>query len=122
MRGSHWRIGRVGRRNGEWDRNRRTKNRRTKFQIRNDPAWFLVLWFLELPMRIVGVDPGLNITGYAVVEKRPGKLVLVEAGMIRGRSRGDLAARLLEIHEGISDVIATLKPELLAIEELYSHY
>ena len=74
------------------------------------------------PMRIVGVDPGLNITGYAVVEKRPGKLVLVEAGMIRGRSRGDMAARLLEIHEGISDVIATLKPELLAIEELYSHY
>jgi crossover junction endodeoxyribonuclease RuvC len=76
----------------------------------------------ESAMRIVGVDPGLNITGYAVVEKRSGKLVLVEAGMIRGRSRGDLAARLKEIHEGISDVIATLKPELLAIEELYSHY
>jgi crossover junction endodeoxyribonuclease RuvC len=73
-------------------------------------------------MRIVGVDPGLNITGYAVVEKRPGKLVLVEAGMIRGKARGDLPARLQEIHEGISDVIATLKPELLAIEELYSHY
>jgi len=33
-----------------------------------------------------------------------------------------LAARLKEVHEGISDVIATLKPELLAIEELYSHY
>jgi len=73
-------------------------------------------------MRILGIDPGLNITGYAVVEKRQGKLVLIEAGMIRGRSRGDLAARLKEVHEGISDVIATLKPELLAIEELYSHY
>ena len=42
--------------------------------------------------------------------------------MIRGRSRGDLAARLQEIHEGITDVIASLKPEALAIEELYSHY
>src|SRR5262245_49487358 len=73
-------------------------------------------------MRILGVDPGLNITGYAVVEKRHGRLALVEAGMIRGRSRGDLAARLKEIHEGIADVIASLKPEVLAIEELYSHY
>ena len=43
-------------------------------------------------MRILGVDPGLNITGYAVVERRLGRLALVEAGMIRGRSRGDLAA------------------------------
>jgi crossover junction endodeoxyribonuclease RuvC len=37
--------------------------------------------------RIVGVDPGLNITGYAVVEKQNGRLKLIEAGMIRGRSR-----------------------------------
>lgn len=76
----------------------------------------------ETATRIVGVDPGLNITGYAVIEKRLGRLMLVEAGMIRGRSRGDLPARLMEIHEGISDVIASLKPEVLAIEELYSHY
>jgi crossover junction endodeoxyribonuclease RuvC len=73
-------------------------------------------------MRILGVDPGLNIPGYAVVERRLGKLALVEAGMIRGRSRGDLAARLHEVHEGIADVITSLKPEVLALEELYSHY
>jgi crossover junction endodeoxyribonuclease RuvC len=77
---------------------------------------------LPTATRIVGVDPGLNITGYAVIEKRLGRLAVVEAGMIRGRSRGDLAARLQEIHEGITDVIASLKPEALAIEELYSHY
>jgi len=76
----------------------------------------------ETATRIVGVDPGLNITGYAVVERRSGRLVLVEAGMIRGRSRGDLPARLQEIHEGITDVITSLKPQVLAIEELYSHY
>ena len=76
----------------------------------------------ELPIRIVGVDPGLNITGYAVVEKQLGKLKLIEAGMIRGRTRGDLAARLQEIHDGIRDVIATFTPGVLAIEELYSHY
>lgn len=72
--------------------------------------------------RILGVDPGLNITGYAVVERQLGRLAVVEAGMIRGRSRGDLPARLAEIHEGIADVIASLKPEVLSLEELYSHY
>lgn len=72
--------------------------------------------------RVVGIDPGLNITGYAVIEKKAGRLQLLEAGMIRGRSRGDLPARLLEIHEGLTDVIATLQPEALAVEELYSHY
>jgi crossover junction endodeoxyribonuclease RuvC len=76
----------------------------------------------ETATRIVGVDPGLNITGYAVIERSLGRLNLVEAGMIRGRSRGDLPARLQEIHEGVSDVIASLKPQVLALEELYSHY
>ncbi len=76
----------------------------------------------ETATRILGVDPGLNITGYAVVERQLGRLAVVEGGMIRGRSRGDLAARLAEIHEGIADVIATLKPEAVSLEELYSHY
>jgi crossover junction endodeoxyribonuclease RuvC len=73
-------------------------------------------------MRILGVDPGLNITGYAVIQPQGGGVVVVEAGMIRGRTRGDLAARLGEIHEGMSDVIASFQPGVLAIEELYSHY
>lgn len=72
--------------------------------------------------RIVGIDPGLNITGYAVVERAAGRLHVVEAGMIRGKSRGDLAARLKEIHEGVGDVIASFSPSAMAIEELYSHY
>jgi len=76
----------------------------------------------ETATRILGVDPGLNITGYAVVERQLGRLNVVEAGMIRGRSRGDLPARLAEIHDGIADVIASLKPEVLSLEELYSHY
>ena len=77
---------------------------------------------VETGARIVGVDPGLNITGYAVIEKRSAKLALIEAGMIRGRTRGDLAARLQEIHDGVRDVIASFHPTVLAIEELYSHY
>ena len=72
--------------------------------------------------RIVGIDPGLNITGYAVVDVQDKKLTLVEAGVIRGKTRGSLSARLKEIHEGVLDVIRSLKPMTLAVEELYSHY
>jgi crossover junction endodeoxyribonuclease RuvC len=73
-------------------------------------------------MRIVGIDPGLHITGYAVVERSARGIALVEAGMIRGRSRGDLAVRLKEIHDGVTDVAKTFQPAAFAIEELYSHY
>jgi crossover junction endodeoxyribonuclease RuvC len=72
--------------------------------------------------RVLGIDPGLNITGYAVIDRAGGKLKLVEAGVVRGKSRGNLSARLKEVFEGVSDVIASLKPTALAIEELYSHY
>ena len=73
-------------------------------------------------LRVLGIDPGLNITGYAVVERAGGKLKLVEAGVVRGKSRGDLPARLKEVFDGVTDVIASLKPAAVAIEELYSHY
>jgi crossover junction endodeoxyribonuclease RuvC len=72
--------------------------------------------------RVLGVDPGLNITGYAVLEAKSGKPALCEAGVVRGRSRHSLAARVEEIHRGISDVIATLRPATMALEQLYSHY
>ncbi len=74
------------------------------------------------PFRILGIDPGLNITGYGVLEAVGGRLRLCEAGVIRGRSRGSLTKRLVEIHEGVVEVIAGLKPDVMAIEELYSHY
>ena len=41
---------------------------------------------------------------------------------MRGKANGSLAERVQEIHDGVADVIASLKPEVLAIEELYSHY
>lgn len=72
--------------------------------------------------RILGIDPGLNITGYGVIETGGARVKLVEAGVIRGKTRGSLEARLKEIHEGVVEVIAAHKPQLLAIEQLYSHY
>ena len=72
--------------------------------------------------RILGIDPGLNVTGYGVLELRGGRLRLCEAGIVRGGARGPLAPRVAAIHAGVADVIATFKPSVMALEELYSHY
>ena len=73
-------------------------------------------------MRILGIDPGLNTTGYGVLEIVAGKPQLIEAGIVRGKSRGSVTDRVKEIYDGVSDVIKSLGPEVLALEKLYSHY
>ncbi len=73
-------------------------------------------------MRVLGIDPGLNTTGYGVVEFAHRQVRLVEAGVVRGRTKGSLTARVREIYEGVADVMTTLKPEALALEKLYAHY
>lgn len=77
-----------------------------------------------MPVRILGIDPGLQTTGYAVVETTSSKPRIVEAGVIRPGEEGatDLAVRIACLYDGISEVIATLKPEAVAVEQLYAHY
>ena len=53
-------------------------------------------------LRILGVDPGLNITGYGVLEVRAGRPAICEAGVVRGKTKGSLTARLHEIHLGVA--------------------
>lgn len=73
-------------------------------------------------MRILGIDPGLSTTGYGVVELRDRQVRLVEAGVVRGKTKGSLTARVREIHDGVADVIRSLQPAALALEKLYAHY
>ena len=72
--------------------------------------------------RILGIDPGLNITGYAVIESNGKTVKLCEAGVVRGGSGGSLTERIADVYKGISEVIAELRPQAMAVEELYSHY
>ncbi|HEV3022155.1 MAG TPA: crossover junction endodeoxyribonuclease RuvC [Pirellulales bacterium] len=74
------------------------------------------------PPRILGIDPGLNTTGYGVLEVAVGGPRLCEAGVVRGRTRDSLTARVAEIHAGVTDVIVNLKPCAMALEQLYGHY
>jgi crossover junction endodeoxyribonuclease RuvC len=73
-------------------------------------------------VRILGVDPGLNTTGYGVIEVAGGPPRLCEAGVVRSKGRGELSGRLAEIYSGVSEVIASLEPSAMALEQLYSHY
>src|SRR5215213_10895022 len=73
-------------------------------------------------MRILGIDPGLNTTGYGVLEVVGRQVRLIEAGVVRGKTKGSLTARVKEIHDGVADVMSALKPEAMALEKLYAHY
>ena len=72
--------------------------------------------------RVLGIDPGLNTTGYGVIEASDQGVKLVEAGVIRSTAKRSLTERVKEIHEGVSDVIANFESHAVAIEELFSHY
>jgi crossover junction endodeoxyribonuclease RuvC len=75
--------------------------------------------------RVLGVDPGLNITGYAIVEAESMGPRVLEAGVIRpslGRSTADLAQRLSSLYTGIEEVITQFSPEVVVVEQLYAHY
>ncbi|MGD2218120.1 MAG: crossover junction endodeoxyribonuclease RuvC [Gemmatimonadales bacterium] len=71
-------------------------------------------------MIVLGVDPGTQITGYGVVargEDRPP--VLVECGAIRPTADTPLAERLLEIFEGVAEVIERTRPDVLCVEGVF---
>jgi len=73
-------------------------------------------------MRILGVDPGLQITGYAVIEDGP---KICEAGIIKskeGRAKPALATRLSNLYNGIVELIEQFQPQVAAVEQLYAHY
>ena len=72
---------------------------------------------------ILGVDPGLNITGYGVIRAgATGSPEILEAGVIRTRAKNSLEQRLVELRDGLREVIAAHRPGVLALEQLFSHY
>ena len=73
-------------------------------------------------MRILGIDPGLNTTGYGIIEGLGLKVRLVEAGFIRTNSKQELNSRLEHIHRGIVKIIAKHKPAVVVLEKLYAHW
>ena len=76
-------------------------------------------------LRVLGVDPGLQVTGYAVLEPRNGSPSVCEAGVIRsseGRETTDMAQRLRSLYNGIVEVLEQYKPGMVVVEQLFAHY
>ncbi len=71
---------------------------------------------------ILGVDPGLNITGFGVIASRGSSLKLLDAGTIRTRASDPITPRLTELYQGIAQVIEKYRPQVMGLEKIYSHY
>jgi len=69
-------------------------------------------------VRILGIDPGLRVTGFGVVEQAGGKLRYITSGCVRSGS-GALDQRLKAILEGLAEVIAANRPQQVAIEKVF---
>ena len=70
-------------------------------------------------MRIIGIDPGTGILGFGVVDAQGGKTKLVTAGVITTPAHTPIDERLEEIFDGLTDIIAETKPEVMSIEKLF---
>jgi crossover junction endodeoxyribonuclease RuvC len=70
-------------------------------------------------MRILGIDPGTGILGFGTIEADNGKLLLVDAGVIRTPVHQDDAIRLQTIFDELTDIIAATKPLAMSVEKLF---
>lgn len=69
-------------------------------------------------MRILGIDPGLRVTGFGVIEQQNKQIKYVTSGRIK-TSGSNLSERLKEIVEGVGEVIAQYGPDVAAIEKVF---
>lgn len=69
-------------------------------------------------MRILGIDPGLRVTGFGVIDKLGQQLVYVASGCIRTPA-GELPQRLKSIIDGLGEVIASYGPEQVVVEKVF---
>lgn len=74
-------------------------------------------------MKVLGVDPGLRISGYAVLEQSSGgQLHVLDAGTIRADTNLPLSERLEQIYGDVDSLLNEHTVEMMAIEQLYAHY
>jgi crossover junction endodeoxyribonuclease RuvC len=71
------------------------------------------------PVRILGIDPGLRQTGWGVVETMGNRLSYIACGSVTTDAKGDLAARLLAIHDGLVRVVDQFRPDEAAVEATF---
>ena len=73
-------------------------------------------------MRILGIDPGLQVCGYACLETSSAGEKLIEAGVFRTAVGSAIETKLNRIAEDTETLLSKFRPDVVAVEELYSHY
>jgi crossover junction endodeoxyribonuclease RuvC len=71
---------------------------------------------------VCGIDPGLGTSGYAVIRASVSTAEIIDAGVCRFSSGGELSTRLLAVENDISAILSEHGPAVVAVEQLYSHY
>jgi len=72
-------------------------------------------------VRVLGVDPGLTRCGIGIVERQGARdLVLIECGVIRTDIDATLDQRLLQLHDELDEWIKRFKPDVIAVERVFS--
>ncbi len=71
------------------------------------------------PIRILGIDPGSQVTGWGLVELRGSSLSCLEYGVLRSPSKAPLPERLSVLHDGMRQLLAEVEPDEVAVEDLY---
>ena len=71
------------------------------------------------PIRILGVDPGLRITGFGVIEKTGNKLAYLASGCIKTDAKTTLPTRLGAIHAGLRELVAQYQPDQAVVEIVF---
>jgi len=69
--------------------------------------------------RLIGLDPGLRNTGWGIVDAEGNRLIWVADGAVASDPKATLAERLVQLHDGLQQVIAEWQPQIAAIEETF---
>lgn len=70
-------------------------------------------------MRILGIDPGIAIVGFGLIESNRGSVRMLQYGAVTTEAGLPLATRLVQIENDMTALIAQLKPDEIAVEELF---
>ncbi|MFH1360339.1 MAG: crossover junction endodeoxyribonuclease RuvC [Candidatus Omnitrophota bacterium] len=73
-------------------------------------------------MKILGIDPGLQITGYGLIQHDGHNVKLIETGTINPNVKDSLENRINKIYLNLENLIIQYQPDIMVIEKLYAHY
>ncbi len=73
-------------------------------------------------MDVCGVDPGLGLSGYAVLRAGPDGIRVLDAGVCRTSAKQPLETRLAQLEADFAELFAQHAPAVVAVEKLYAHY